>query len=202
MLNKYEQSFANTVNELKDILGKTYVLDSFINQSKQLIRENKMIDDEFITACLTFRNVTLMGNVPNLYLTEAYSLGRYNLSEEVDMILSRECLFQVSQSYEILESYLYDMIAEFILKESQVNIFLNGNSDATSFESIRKELKNFKDRKNNKHLINILRSNCEVYALHEQDNIYDLHFGSWYDMFGEVRHCITHSRMIITRTTK
>jgi hypothetical protein len=147
MLNKYEQSFANTVNELKDILGRTNVLDSFINQSKQLIHDNSLIGEELITSCLTFRNVTLQGNVPNLYLTEAYSLGRYNLTDEVDMILSRECLFQVSQSYEILESYLYDMVAEFILKESKLNIFLNGTTAATSFESIRKELKNFKDRK-------------------------------------------------------
>jgi hypothetical protein len=128
-------------------------------------------------------------------------LNRRNLTDEVDIIVSRECLFYVAQAYEILESYLYDQVAEYIIKKSTFHLFVNVKSNSSTPASIRRSLKALNDRKNNRHLLGILRANSSIYAKHEKVNIYDRDFSEWFEMLGEVRHCITHMRMELTNDT-
>lgn len=199
-LTKLEQFYKTAMEELSNVNGRTYVLNSFVTQSKERIDTDPRVGHDLITSGLPFRDVTLAKGSDNLHMsTNFYNLSRANLKEEVDMILSRECLFQISQAYEILESFLYNMVAEFINTKTTFGVFIDPKSNSSTFSSTRKALKTLSDRKNNKHLLGIIRSNSSVFREHEKENIYDLDFQKWYDMISEVRHCITHSRMQVTK---
>jgi len=48
------------------------------------------------------------------------------------MIISRESLFQIAQAYEIVESFLYNLVAELIRLKSSLHLFVSvyyGDSD-------------------------------------------------------------------------
>ena len=77
------------------------------------------------------------------------------------------------------------------------HIFIDGNTNASSFASIRKALKNLDGRQNNRHLLKILRSNSILFASHETVNHYNMDFIKWFEMLSQVRHCITHRRMML-----
>jgi hypothetical protein len=200
--NVYDAAFKVLMDELKQILGASMVLESFVTQFKTQIDNDRRIGHDLIVGSLTFRNITVNKDTPNLYLTDSYLLGRSNLDKEIEMILNRECLFNIAQSYELLETFLYDIVANLILLNGGINIFIDASSNTSDFKSIRTALKSLNDRKNNKHLIGIIRANCETFRIFEKSNIYDLDFGQWYQILGEVRHCITHNGMVINNKLK
>ncbi|MBB6112527.1 hypothetical protein SAMN05421821_11962 [Mucilaginibacter lappiensis] len=203
-LNQIEKSFKQAISELNRINGRLYVLNSFVTQTKDRIEKESSISHELMTSGLAFRDITLDKEAEsNLFMsTDYYRLHRLNLNDEVDMIISRESLFQVSQAYEIVESFLYSLVAELIRLKSSLQLFVNTNTNSSTFASIRKALKGFGERKNNRHLLSILRANASVFREFEKENIYDLDFEQWYEMLSEVRHCVTHSRSVVTPEIK
>jgi len=178
------------------------VLELFVENSKEIIDKDEKLGHPLVVTYLIFSDVTLKEDVNNKVSTGEYLLHRSNLSDEVNMILSREYLFQIAQAYEIVETFLYNQVSEFINSKNSLQLFIDQRSNVSSTKSIRKALKTFSDRKNNRHLLNIIRSNCDIYSEYERSNIYDLDFGQWYEMFSEVRHCITHSKMAMTPELK
>lgn len=198
-LTQIETSFKIAVEDLTQINGRIFVLNSFVTQTKLRIENDERVGNQLISAALPIRDITVDKNTTNLFLSsDHYNLDRNNLNSEVDMILSRECLFQISQAYEILETFLYDSVTELIRLNNNLHLFVDNKVNESTFSSIRKALKSLNDRKNNRHLIGILRANCPVFTKHITDNIYDIDFEEWYEMLSEVRHCITHNRTEIT----
>lgn len=201
-LNTQERSFKTAMDDLKQILGAVMVLEVMVSKSKDQIDNDKRIGHDLIVGSLSFRNIAANKDKPNLYLTDSYVLGRSNLDEEVDMILSRESLFQIAQAYELLETFLYDIVADLILLKGGLNIFIDNSTSVSDFQSIRKALKSLNDRQNNKHLIGLIRANCPAFKSFEKANIYDFDFAQWYQVLGDVRHCITHNRMVVNANLK
>jgi hypothetical protein len=201
-LNKQEQALKTVMDKLKQILGASMVLETVGAHFKDKIQNDRMIGHDLIVGSLSFRNITSNKDEPNLYLTDSYLLDRSNLDEEIEMLLSRECLFHIAQAYEFAETFLYDIIADLILLKGGLQIFIDNKTMNSDFESIRKALKSLNDRQNNKHLIGLMRANCEAFALYEKNNIYDVDFSLWYQTWGEVRHCVTHSGMVVNSNLK
>ncbi|MDB5056433.1 MAG: hypothetical protein JWM44_4483 [Bacilli bacterium] len=200
--NKQDKSFKTIIDALTQILGANMVLETFGTQFKDHIDNDKRVGHDLIVGSLTFRNITVSKDASNLYLTESYLLGRSNLDEEIDMILNRECLFHVAQAYELVETLLYDIVADMIFIKGGLNIFVDNTSNTSDFKAIRKALKGLGDRQNNKHLIGIIRANCETFRSFETQNIHDIDFGKWYQILGEIRHCVTHSGMLVDSNLK
>jgi hypothetical protein len=203
-LTQFDKSFRSAITELNVMNGRLFVLEAFIKQAKGQIEKDRqgLSSEIFMASGLAFRDLTLINAKFNLFMSsDTYTISLLNLQEEIDMIISRECLFHVAQAYEILESYLYDQVAEFIRIKSPFHLFLPSNSKTSSFKSIRVALKSLDDRKNNRHLIRIIRANSKVFADHETFNIHNIDYNDWFEMLGQIRHCITHMRMQLSADT-
>ncbi|MGN6396556.1 MAG: hypothetical protein ACTHMI_13390 [Mucilaginibacter sp.] len=196
---RFDNSFKTGIKELLLIDARLSVLDSFTTQSQRRIEDDKQIGHDLITSGLAFRDITRDINENNLFIpSSVYRLNRLNLSQEIDLILSRESLLQVSQAYELLETFLYNIVAEYILLNPALELSNDFKGNRSTFEAIRLGLKRMKNRINNRHLTEILRNHNSQYKYHEKTNIYDLDFSQWLEMFGEVRNVVTHNRMRLT----
>ncbi|GAA4100454.1 hypothetical protein [Mucilaginibacter panaciglaebae] len=202
MGTQFDVSFKAAITELRLIDARLTVLNSLVDRSKINIEVDQTIGNELHTVGFAFRDITLDIGTDNLFMpTDTYTLNRLNFSDEIGLILSRECLFQVAQSYEILETYLYNQVADYIRLNTNLQL-PNDFNPQMDFQNIRKALKRVKDRVNNRHLIDILRTNNTIFQAYEVNNIYNLNFKEWLDMFSETRHSITHYRMKLNNYLK
>ena len=124
-----------------------------------------------------------------------------NVEDEFDVILSRQCLFHLAQCYEILESYLYNQVTNFILA-SPVNLPNDFKPKENTFSAVRAALKRIKRRTENRHLLTILRNNLPSFNANEITNLYGVDFTKWYHLLSLVRDCVTHKRMKLTLELK
>ncbi|SEO11446.1 hypothetical protein SAMN05192574_105356 [Mucilaginibacter gossypiicola] len=203
-LNQLDTSLKSGIEELGLISGRLFVLDRFVNQTKENINNNPTIGNELMGSGLAFWDVTIHKEDSLLYMpSNVYRLTRNNLKDEIDRILSREYLFQISQAYEVLETFLYDNVAELVLLlGSRAKLPDDYRSNKGTFVSIRKALKSLNNRTNNRHLTNIIRENSIPFCQNEKDNPFEINFNTWYEMLSEVRHCTTHRRMRLTSDIK
>jgi hypothetical protein len=201
-LNKIQKHFKAAIEELTLIAGRNGVLFSLMVQSTERINGNQDIGHRLISAGLPFYDITVKEK-PDTHMTcEQYKLNRDNLNDEVSMIMNRERLFYISQAYEVLESYLYNQVSNLIMLSGDFQVFVDPQKNTSTFASTRKALKGLGDRKNNQHLINILRANCDLFALHESSNIYNVDFKHWFIMLSLVRNCVIHNRSEVTKEIK
>ncbi|WP_179416155.1 hypothetical protein HDF19_08460 [Mucilaginibacter sp. E4BP6] len=193
--------FKTAIDELATIDGRVFYLSILMkNATKEIINNNLYSTGTLIGKGLGFRDVTLEKGLGNHFVPRNhYAISKDTAKSETEMILSRECLFQVAQSYELLESFLYNAVAEFISYKQPIEVLERLNTDNTSFESVRAKLKRMKDRTNNHHLLSILRDNIKQFKENETHNLYDFDFTTWYFLISEARHCITHRRTKITK---
>lgn len=203
-LTKLEEYFKSAIDELSVINGRIYALSEFINKAKIDIEGNFNVNQDLLMgAGLSFRDITLKVGSINLFMPpDYYKITYSNLTNEVLLILSRECLLQISQSYELLETFLYNQVAEFISLSKTLHIQEDFSPKANTFASIRTALKILRERKNNRHLLKILRDNIPLFKEKELCNIYDFDFIEWYELISEVRHCVTHNRAKLTPVAK
>jgi hypothetical protein len=193
--NKLEKSFRQAVEEISLINGRLSLLNNVLVRGRADLEQNNP-EDFGISTVLSFRDLTKRMEEGNLYLfNKIYYVRDHNMDEELDMVLSRELLLQVAQLYEIVETYLYNIVAEFVRLKSPFHIFPEREKNVNTHKSVRKALKGLSERTNNRHLFNILRANNKTYSWHEKNNAYNIDFEQWYEMFSEIRHCVTHQRM-------
>ena len=192
---QYDVACKSAIDELRLIDARLSVLDIFLSQSKQKIESNTLIGNELFNSGFAFRDITISKELDNLFMpTDFYSLNRINLTDEIELILSRESLFQVAQAYEILETYLYNQIADYIRLNEELILPKDLRITSRRFSDVRLALKRMQGRTNNRHLLGILRENNLIFQYHEVNNVYDLNFNDWIEMISEVRHSITHNR--------
>jgi hypothetical protein len=201
-LNKIQEHFKAAIKELTLIAGRNGVLFSLMVQSTERINGNQDIGHSLISAGLPFYDITVKEK-PDTHMTcEQYKLNKDNLNDEVSMIMNRECLLYISQAYEVLESYLYNQVSQLIMLNGDIQVFVEPQKNTSTFTSTRIALKRLRDRKNNQHLINILRANCDLFSLHESSNIYNIDFKDWFIMLSIVRNCVIHNRSVVTKEIK
>ena len=193
--------FKLAIDELAIIDGRVYYLGILMkNATKVIVNNNPYDKGTLIGKGLGFRDITIAKGIPNLFApSNFYKISRETAISETEMILSRECLFQIAQSYELLESFLYNIVAEFISYKQPIETLTILKTTDTSASNVRLKLKQMKNRVNNVHLLNILRANIVQFKEHETQNLYDFDFETWYFILSEVRHCITHRRTKITQ---
>jgi hypothetical protein len=195
-ITQFDTAFKSAITEIRLIDARLGVLSGLIEKAKTSIIEDPRIGVEMIGAGFPFRDITLDVGVDNLFMpTDEYVLSRLNFEEEINLILSRVSMLQVAQAYEVTETYLYNQSAEYIRLNDNLLLPDEFLPKTQSFADIRLALKGLNGRTNNRHLLNILRTNNRVFQQHESRNVYSTDFRKWFEMFSVVRHTITHQRM-------
>lgn len=130
-----------------------------------------------------------------------HSSGRHyhNLIQRVRWLLAGDT---VADSYEIFESFLKDIVAEYLMRHSadepQTKVTKFDSSGAAnnltkgSFEYWRAYFP-FTYNRGNEHVLKFLRAKCVEIAQFETNNVRGRDLNQWFIAITEVRHGVTHS---------
>ncbi len=183
------------------IEGDLLTIDStFRFFEKQYPKEKSPVD--CINALASFyRDLTQMEGGSNLYWTYYdYSLTKDNFLESIDRIRSKVALLLFSQIYELLESYLKDILVVFFERNpdfiNKAKVFKELNDEATNASELVDRLS--KKGKNNRKILWSIRKLSKDYRQYETANIYNLPLHHWLDLISDVRHLVVHQRQRMT----
>lgn len=199
-LNKLQQDFKDAIEELILLVGRNGTAFSLMINAAEGNRLNLKGEKKAVgQSGLPFYDITVK-NKPDTYMTcEQYKVDTDNLEDELYIIMNHTRLLYIAQAYEVLESFLYNHITQMIIEDADVRTSVKLGPTMNTFEEVREALRTLPgERKLNKHLIKIIRTNCTLFASCESSNYYNFDFKEWFKMLGCVRNCITHNRGEVT----
>jgi hypothetical protein len=175
------------------------VLESFIVQRAKKIKEDfPFPDDDLIVSAGSIRDLTKLDGGPNLFSTGYdYNLTTDNLEEESQRLISYTCGLSIAQGYEVLETYLKNVLSSVCFENDLHRIFRIDESN-DSFSSIREEIRRLQGR-NNRGLLKILRRISQSYVKYEKQNLKGFELNVWFDLISTIRHDIVHNRHIVSK---
>lgn len=182
--------------ELGYTASNTNVLESFIIQRVKKIKEDfPHQDNDLMLSAGYIRDLTKFDGGNNLFPTGYdYNLTTNNLKEESQRLMSYACCLSIAQGYEVLESYLKNVLASLCVENNLYKVFKIDESSNT-FLSVRDKIR-YLQEKNNKGLLKLLRTVSESYKHYEKHNIQGFKLDEWLDLISTVRHAIVHNRQI------
>ncbi|MEI9955400.1 MAG: hypothetical protein WDM90_03615 [Ferruginibacter sp.] len=148
----------NYYEEILSIESKLLLSKSLINIGSEKIKEDPK-ERILFSAITSFRDISLIGADENLFLPDySYQVYFSKLDEEVEKIMNERCCYAVAQSYEVIESYLVNILTEYFFynQDQLIKLKSNAPSNALIKEEVREIIKNNKGI-NNKTLIHALR---------------------------------------------
>jgi len=190
LLNPLEAYFSKVlILESKLSITSTYLKE----YSKQIIKE----DREFKTlhsAITTYRDMSLIQGGDNLFIPNcSFEMDVARLNNQIDDIISQQGCFAVAQAYEYFETFLIDIITEYLF-HNQKNLEIIGVSAGKLImlrTTIREKVKRIKD--GNKRRFSILRKSFSFFEQYETKNIYNYNVSLWFNLISLVRHDIVHN---------
>lgn len=189
------------LNSLETYFSKVLILESKLSitsnylkeYSKQIIKEDreyKMLH----SAITTYRDISLIQGGDNLFTPNySFEMDVNRLNNQIDDIISQQGCFAVAQAYEFFETFLIDIITDYIFF-NQKNLGMIGMSAGKLImlrTTIREKVKSLK--KGNKDRFSILRKSCSFFKKHEVKNIYNYNITLWFNLITLVRHDIVHN---------
>lgn len=181
--------------------GRIYVLNWFMNRYRDEAKKLKRDNENLSESILISRDLSQITTGYNGFDTDyGYALKYADINNEVDYILSREYCFSLTQIYEMTESYLLNIITEFLFRNQQhlITLKLLSTNILLSKGALRELVKDKLGRKNNRKLIGAIRKLSNFYVQHETNNTHKINLSSWFDLLSEVRHTIIHNRLIVS----
>jgi hypothetical protein len=120
MSNYLLKTFEKYFEEILAIKGKLTLSETFLSERKKQIlqedRENKLL----VSAIASYRDISLIGTTSNLFTPNyLYEITMNNLENEIDDIISQQSCFAVSQAYEVFESFLIEILTEFLMHNQE-----------------------------------------------------------------------------------
>jgi hypothetical protein len=113
----------NYFAEILAIEGKLTLSESFLKTKKDEILKEKRQNKQIVDAITSYRDLSLLNATSNLFTPKwSYSITTDNLENEINDVISQHCCFAVSQAYEVFESYLIEILTEYLLY-NQVNLY-------------------------------------------------------------------------------
>lgn len=118
------------------------------------------------------------------------SVERNEMLESIDKLISRNGMNYLANSYEVLESFLFDITGQFFNSYPDYNHHLkNKNGPPDKKEFLRKYYRS----KNNKELFKLIRKLNPEFEKSERFNNSGIDLQDWYFVISNVRHSIVHS---------
>jgi hypothetical protein len=188
--------------EILSIEGKLILSEAFLKErTKQIINEDRQ-RKELVGAITSYRHLSLINAHENLFTPDySYDITTDNVDNEIKDVISQQCCFAVSQSYEVFESFLIEILKEYLFYHQELlSGFKFGTNDIPLIrEAIKTELKkNDKQGKNNRGLLLMIRKISPFFRQHEIKNAFDVHITRWFDLVSMIRHNLVHNRQIIS----
>jgi len=187
-------------DEVLSIEGRLTVSESFLNAKKDdIIKENRT-HKSVVSSITCYRDLSLLQGGDNLFTPNfSYEMSVDTMANEIKDIISQQSCFAVSQAYEVFESFLIELITEYLLNNQnklQLLKFTNGNLILLR-ETIREMVKKGQGV-NNKGLLAMVRKISPHFRTHEAKNIHDVNISQWFDLVTMIRHTLVHNRQIIS----
>ena len=118
-------------DEVLSIEGRLTVSESFLNAKKDdIIKENRT-HKSIVTSITCYRDLSLLQSGNNLFTPNfSYEMSVDTMTNEIKDIISQQSCFAVSQAYEAFESFLIELITEYLLSnQNKLKLlkFTNGN---------------------------------------------------------------------------
>ena len=195
LLNILEDYFS----EILAIEGKLILSESFLTTKKDDIIKEKRINKSIVSAITSYRDLSLIKADVNLFTPNySYLITTDNLENEIKDVVSQHCCFAVSQAYEVFESFLIEILTEFLLNnQEKLKLIKFVSEDIILKETIRNMMKQ-NQRTNNKGLLSMIRKISPHFRKHESKNIYKVDMTQWFDLVSMIRHTLVHNRQIIS----
>ncbi len=190
LLNSLETYFSRVlILESKLRITGTYLSE----YSKQIINEKR--EHRALHSAITiYRDMSLIEGGDNLFTPNySFEMDVDSLNNQIDDIISQQGCFAVAQGYEFFETFLIDIITDYIFF-NQEKLRMIGVSAAKLImlrSTIREKVKLIKE--GNKGRFSILRKSCSFFQKHETKNIYNYNISLWFNLITLVRHDIVHN---------
>jgi len=202
-------SFLERLNRLNGLL---LILDNQLNDFRNLFKErldksNLELSSISAGAALVIRDLT---EYPEDGWAVYYPTGSFVSQGEVylqmiDVLVSREAAWTVSQGYEAFETFLKNIAAAFLFRHSQyadANQLTKLDSMPTK-SAVKPERFEYweefiaRSYRTNSELFKFLRKIAPELDEAEKRNNRNMDLKEWYIVVGEVRHAVTHADMLI-----
>lgn len=189
-------------SEILAIEGRLILSEAFLNErTNQIIKEDRQYK-QLVSAITAYRQLSLINAEVNLFTPNySYDITTDNVNNEIKDVISQHCCFAVSQSYEVFESFLMEILKEYLFYHQELlSVFKFETNDVPLMrETIKAELKkNNKQGKNNKGLLLMIRKISPFFRQHEAKNVFDVHITRWFDLVSMIRHNLVHNRQVIS----
>ena len=176
MINYLLRILNSYFEEILAIEGKLNVSESFLNAKKDDILKENRIHKSIVSSITSYRDLSLLQGGDNLFTPNySYEMIVDNMDNEIRDIISQQCCFAISQTYEVFESFLIELLTEYLLNNQnklQLLKFKSGNIILVR-ETIRELVKKGQGS-NNKGLLAIIRKLSPHFRTHEAKNIYNV----------------------------
>jgi tetratricopeptide (TPR) repeat protein len=169
-------------------------------QKNNIVKENRE-NPHIVSSITSYRDLSQFQPLDNLYNPDfLYHLSLNNLNEEIENLISRECCFTVSHSYEVFETFLIKFLTDYLINNpiKLVELGLNEFFQDLKYEEIKKIIEQQNER-NNKGRISLIRKISKHFNEYENNNIYKVNISHWFDLVSMVRHTLVHGRHVISK---
>jgi len=127
-------------------------------------------------------------NYPTGFQTE---INRTEMIESIEKLISKNGMTYFANCYEILESFLFNIIGEFLNMYPSYQKYLK--SESLNIIDKKESLRKYYRSKNNKDLLKLLRQISKEFETAEKNNNSGMNLKDWYSVITNVRHSIVHS---------
>ncbi len=201
--------FGNSIATSK---GMLFQLNSHLSEYKRILVDRfeplKSEDFEYPILASTLIIGDLTGtsdkgwkiNFPTGY---SYQLEIDNISDRIDLLISREAMRCIAHGYEALEKFIYDIISKFLSlnKTKYTSLTTKYIKSHETLEETRDSIRTIRG-KNNRDILSFLRKISPIFSSGELTNNENINLKEWYEVLSRVRHGITHANFKIIEDNK
>jgi hypothetical protein len=187
-------------DEILSIEGRLTVLESFLNAKKDdIIKENRT-HKSIVSAITSYRDLSLVQGGDNLFSPNfSYEMSVDTMPNEIKDIISQQSCFAVAQAYEVFESFLIELMTEYLLNnQSKLQLFKFTTSNIILLRETIREMVKKGQGVNNKGILAMVRKVSPHFQTHEANNIHHVNISHWFDLVTMIRHTLVHNRQIIS----
>lgn len=187
-------------DEILSIEGRLTVSESFLNAKKDdIIKENRA-HKSIVSAITSYRDLSLLQGGDNLFAPNfSYEMSVDSMTNEIKDIISQQSCFAVSQAYEVFESFLIELITEYLLNnQNNLKLLKFTTGELVLLRETIREMVKKGQGVNNKGLLAMVRKISPHFRTHEAKNIHGVNISQWFDLVTMIRHTLVHNRQIIS----
>lgn len=187
-------------DEILRIEGKLIISEALLVAKKnEIISENRE-HKSIVTAITSYRDLTLLGANENLFTPNyKYAINVDDLENEISDVISQQSCFAVSQAYEVFETYIIEILTEYLFKNQNNLLTVKFvNEKIILLRPTIRDMVKKNQKTNNRGLLSIMRKLSPNFKEFEAKNIHEVNISNWFDLLSMIRHVLVHNRQIVS----